>query len=78
MLIVKVEVMLPFATGVTEAGERVPVIVALLGETAKVSATARLNPFRDVTVIVEVPLFPAITVAEVGEDDKLKSFKVRI
>ena len=74
----RVEVTLPFATGVTEAGERDPVMVALLGETAKVNATAVLNPFNDVTVIVDVPLFPAIAVAEVGEALRLKSFKVNV
>ena len=66
------------ATGVTDAGERLPVIVALLGETAKVNATAALNPFKDVTVMVEVPLFPAMTVAEVGEAAKPKSFRVKV
>ena len=78
VLIVRTEVIVPLAAGVTEAGEREPVIVALLGETAKVSATARLNPFRVVTVIVEVPLFPIVAVVEVGEALRLKSFKVKV
>jgi hypothetical protein len=78
VLIVRIEVIVPFAAGVTEAGERVPVTVAFTGETAKVSATARLNPFSDVTVIVDMPLFPTIAVAEAGDADKLKSFKVNV
>jgi hypothetical protein len=53
-------------------------MVALVGDTAKVKATAELNPFREVTVIFDVPLFPAITIEEVGDAPKLKSIKVKL
>jgi len=64
------------AGGVTDAGDRLPVIVALVGETAKVSATAELKLLNDVTVIVEVPPFPAMAVAVVGDALIVKSFTV--
>ena len=66
----------PFAAGVTDAGEREQVTVALTGEIAQVNATAELKLLNDVTVIVEVPPFPTIAVAEIGDALKLKSFTV--
>jgi hypothetical protein len=52
------------------------VTVALAGATAQVSPTTELNPFIEVTVIVEVVLFPATVVAETGEALKLKVLTV--
>jgi hypothetical protein len=75
---VKVELAVPFAAGVTDAGVSVQVTVALAGVTAQERPTAELNPLKEVTVIFEVPLFPAITVAETGEALKLKSMTVRV
>jgi hypothetical protein len=66
------------AAGVTEAGANPQVTVAFTGAIAQVNPTAELNPFNDVTVTVEVPGFPAITVAAVGEVLTLKSFTVRV
>jgi hypothetical protein len=71
-------VIVPFAAGVTDAGDKEQVTFAFTGEIAQVSATAELNPFKEVTVIVEVPPFPIIAVAEVGDALKLKSIKVNV
>jgi hypothetical protein len=75
---VKVDPIVPFAAGVTDAGVSVQVTVAFTGAIAQVNATARLNPFSDVTVMFELPLFPIIIVAEAGDALKLKSFKVNV
>ena len=63
--------------GVTDVGVKPQVTVAFTGAIAQVSATPELNRFNEATVIVEVPLFPAMTVAETGEALKLKSLTVR-
>jgi hypothetical protein len=73
---VKVDVAVPFAAGVTDAGAKLQVTVAFTGEIAQVNPTAKLKLFNDVTVIVEVALFPAAVVADVGEAVKLKSLTV--
>jgi hypothetical protein len=74
---VKVEPAVPLATGVTEAGTRPQVTVALTGAIEQVNATAELNPLNEVTVILEVPPFPAMTVAVAGTAARLKSFNVK-
>jgi len=73
---VKVEVIVPLAAGVTDAGEREQVTVALAGEIEQANTTAKLKLLSDVTVIVEVVELPAAVVAETGEALKLKSFTV--
>jgi hypothetical protein len=73
-----VEVAVPFAAGVTDAGEREQTTVAFTGAIAQESATAELKPFKDVTVTVDVPGFPDITVAVAGEALTLKSFTVNV
>ena len=78
MLTVKVDVAAPLAAGVTDAGANPQVTVAFTGAIVQVNDTAELNPLSDVTVTVEVPGFPAITVAVVGEALTLKSFTVRV
>jgi hypothetical protein len=75
---VKDDVTVPFAMGVTEAGERAQVTVALIGATEQERPTAELNPLSEVTVILEVPPFPAITVAVAGDELKPKSSTVRV
>jgi hypothetical protein len=70
-------VIVPFAAGVTDAGEREQVTVALAGEIKQVNPTVALKPPRDVTVIVEVVELPAAVVAVTGEADKLKSLTVK-
>jgi hypothetical protein len=75
---VKVDPTVPLATGVTDAGANEQVTVAFTGAIAQLNATARLNPFNDVIVIVVEPVSPAITVAVVGEAVRLKSFTVRV
>jgi hypothetical protein len=66
------------AAGVTETGARTQVTVAFTGAIAQVNPTAELKPLSEVTVILEDPPFPAITVAEAGEALKLKSFTVSV
>jgi hypothetical protein len=66
------------ATGVTVAGAKEQVTVAFTGAIAQLNATAKLNPFNDVTVIVAEPEFPAITVAAVGDAVTLKSFTIKL
>ena len=73
MFTVKTDVTVPFAAGVTDAGTRPQVTVALTGAIVQVRATAELKLFNDVTVMVEVVLFPATVVAETGIELKLKS-----
>ena len=73
-----VEPTVPLATGVIDAGDRPQVTVGVAGAIAQVNATARLNPFNEVTVIVEAALLPAMITDEAGEGDKLKSFRVRV
>ena len=70
---VNVEVIVPFAAGVTEAGEREQVTVAFTGAIAQVRPTAALKLFTDVTVIVELVEFPIVVVAEAGVAVMLKS-----
>ena len=73
---VKIEIIVPLAGGVTDAGAKEQVTVAFTGAIAQVNPTAELKLLKEVTVIVEVPPFPAIVVAEVGEEPRLKSFTV--
>jgi hypothetical protein len=73
---VKVEVIVPFAAGVTDAGDKLQVTVEFTGAMPQVNATAKLKLFKDATVIVEVVELPAAVVAETGEALKLKSFTV--
>ena len=75
---VKVDVTVPLAAGVTEIKLNPQATVAFTGAIAQVNPTARLNPFNDVTVIVDAPEFPAITVAVVGEAVTLKSLTVNV
>ena len=63
---VKVEFTLPLAAGVTEAGAKEQVIVAVAGAIPQVKATAALKLLIDVTVIVDVVLFPAVVVVDTG------------
>jgi hypothetical protein len=51
--------------------------VAFTGEMEQDNATAVLNPLSDETVMVDVPLFPTIAVAEVGAALNPKSISVR-
>jgi hypothetical protein len=67
----------PFAAGVSDEAVSPQVTVGFTGVMAQVNPTAKLNPPNDVTVIVEVVVFPAAVVAEAGEADKLKSFNVK-
>jgi hypothetical protein len=64
------------AAGVTEAGAKEQVTVAFTGAIAQVKATAELKLLSEVTVMVEVVLFPAAVVADTGDAVKLKSFTV--
>ena len=64
------------AAGVTEAGANPQVTVAFTGAIAQLNATAELKLFNEVTVMVEVVLFPAAVVADTGDAVKLKSFTV--
>jgi hypothetical protein len=75
---VNVEVIVPLATGVTEAGESEQVTVALVGDMEQDKATAELKLLIDVTVIVEVVELPAAVVADTGDADKLKSLTVNV
>jgi hypothetical protein len=54
------------AAGVTDAGANEQVIVTVAGAIPQLNPTAALNPFTDVTVIVEPVLFPAVVVAKAG------------
>jgi hypothetical protein len=68
---VRVEVMDPFAGGVTDEGLNEHVAPA--GQLTAVSATALLNPNFEVTVIVDVEELPCATVNDVGLADNEKS-----
>ena len=70
---VRVTVAVPFATGVTDAGARVQVMVDDAGATEQVNATDELKLFREVTVTVEVAVPPAVTMPDAGVIDKEKS-----
>jgi hypothetical protein len=70
---VNVDVIVPFAAGVTDAGESEQVTAAFTGAIVQVSATAELKLFSDVTVRVEVVEFPTFVVAETGVAVRLKS-----
>ena len=70
---VRVEAAVPLAAGVTDIGAKLQDTVALTGAIAQLNPTAALKLFTDVTVIVELVLFPALVVAETGAELKLKS-----
>ena len=70
-LIVNVDVAVPPEGGVTEVGLKEAVVP--VGAPVTVRLTAELKPFRDVTVIVEVPEPPGVTETVVGEALKEKS-----
>ena len=61
---VKIEVTEPFDGGVTEVGLNEQLAPVGQPETARL--TALLNPFWEVTVTVEVPWLPCVSVSEVG------------
>ena len=61
---VKVELIEPFAGGVTEVGDTVQ--VAFVGQPETARLTPLLNPFWEVTVTVEVPWLPCASVSELG------------
>ena len=69
----KTEVIVPFAAGVTDAGDKLQDIVALVGEIAQVKPTAALKLLTEVTVMVELVEFPTVVVAEAGVAVMLKS-----
>ena len=69
----RIDVIVPFAAGVTERGEREHVTVTETGEIAQVNPTAELKPLSEVTEIVEVVKFPIVVVAEAGTAVMLKS-----
>ena len=75
---VKVEPIVPLAMGVTEAGAKLQTTVAFTGAIAQLNPTAELKPFNEVTVILDTPPFPAITVDDAGDALKLKSFTVNV
>ena len=75
---VKVEATLPLAAGVTEVKLNPHVTVEFTGAITQVNPTAELKLFNEVTVMLEVVLFPAIVVAETGDALKLKSFTVSV
>jgi hypothetical protein len=64
------------AAGVTDAGAKEQVTVEFTGAIVQVNATAELKLFNEVTVMVEVVLFPAAVVADTGDALKLKSLSV--
>jgi len=70
---VNVEVIVPLAAGVTDAGDREQVTVAFTGAITQVKATAELKLLTEVTVIVEVVEFPIVVVAATGVAVMLKS-----
>jgi len=70
-VIVNVDVADPPEGGVTEVGLKVAVTPVGAPETDK--ATAELKPFREVTVMVDVPEAPCTIVREAGEADIEKS-----
>jgi hypothetical protein len=70
---VNVEVIVPFAAGVTETGFKLQVIVAETGAIPQVTPTAELKLFTEVTVMVAVVVFPAVVVADTGVEVIVKS-----
>lgn len=68
---VKVDVAEPSGAGVIEAGLKVPVVSA--GNPDMVRPTSELKPFKDVTVMVEVPDPPKVIERDVGEAAIVKS-----
>ena len=68
---VKVDVTVPLAAGVTDAGAKEQVTVAFTGAIVQASPTAELKLFNEVTVMVEVVLFPAAVFAAAGVAVKL-------
>ena len=71
LVIVIVDVVLPFDGGVTELGEKEAETPA--GRPEAVRATAELKPFVLVTVTVLLPAWPGFSVSEAGEADTEKS-----
>jgi hypothetical protein len=67
------EVIVPFAAGVTDAGVSVQVTEAFTGAIAQVNPTAALKLFTDVTVMVELVEFPTVVVTATGVALRLKS-----
>ena len=66
------------AIGVTDVGAKLQPTVAFTGAIAQLNPTAKLNPFNEVTVILDTPPFPAITVDDAGAAPRLKSFTVNV
>ena len=69
----RVELIVPLAAGVTEAGVKLQDIVALVGEIVQVNPTAALKLLTEVTVMVEPVVFPIVVVADAGVAVMLKS-----
>src|SRR5712664_1725063 len=78
--IVSVELAEPLAAGVTEAGFMAQVGASGgTGSTAQVKATVLLNPFTELSIMLEVELPPAFVVPGVSEDaDIVKSGAVEL
>lgn len=74
---VKVEAEVPFAAGVTEDGASEHVTVGVAGEIPQVRLTAALKLLTEVTVMVEVVVFPIVVVAEAGTALTVKSGAAR-
>jgi hypothetical protein len=73
VVIDRMDVTVPLAAGVTDRGDKLQDIVALIGEIAQVNPTAELKLFTEVTVMVELVEFPAVVVAAEGVALKAKS-----
>jgi hypothetical protein len=71
VVIVPVIVFVPLAAGVTLVGASVQVEAG--GAPVQAAATAALKPDTEVTVTVKVAVAPAVTVAEVGVTETVKS-----
>jgi len=67
----------PEVPRVTLVGVRVQVR-PVVGDTVAASVTVPVKPWRDVTVIVEVPAVPALTVTLVGLATTVKSRTVKV
>ena len=76
MFTVKIDVIVPFAVGVTDDGAKLQVTDGSTGAIEQVNPTAELNPLREVIVIVELVKLPATVVAEAGVALILKSLTV--
>ena len=72
------ELPVPFATGVTDAGTNTQVTVAFTGAIEQVKAAAELKLLRDVTVTVELIESPATTVPAAGDALRLKLFTITV